>query len=304
MNTTQLECFVNLASTLSFMKTAELMSLTQPAVSKQLQSLERELQTRLFERTTRSVTLTEAGAQFLPEAEEMLRTWYRSRDLLRKTGQEQNRRLRIGYSDPHALFSLGKILTEMERSLPGAIPEFSLGQTDTNLYKLERGDLDLVFSMRDQRYSSDRVVFMRLATDVFCCTARKDYPLFAGLGEDVTEVTSDVFLPYPQVMSIPPYLWRTRYLAHHTLIPVNEHVPLLQCTYVSESYTLLIAGMGYSLIPGHLLIPHPLLRSVGWKGSPQAALGLYYRRGAAKEHPWVRQFLLCARQFTLERMQW
>ena len=43
MNITQLECFVNIAGTMNFMKTAELMSLTQPAVSRQLQALEQEL---------------------------------------------------------------------------------------------------------------------------------------------------------------------------------------------------------------------------------------------------------------------
>ena len=82
MNTTQLECFVNIANTLNFIKTAELMSLSQPAVSRQIQALENELGVRLISRTTRSVSLTEAGERFLPDATDMLHTFYHSRDTL------------------------------------------------------------------------------------------------------------------------------------------------------------------------------------------------------------------------------
>ena len=62
MNTSQLECFISLANTLNYMKTSEQLGLTQPAVTKQIQSLETELCCKLFNRTTRSVTLTRAGA--------------------------------------------------------------------------------------------------------------------------------------------------------------------------------------------------------------------------------------------------
>ena len=43
MTTSQLECFISLAGTLNYMKTAEQLGLTQPAVSKQIQSLEKPL---------------------------------------------------------------------------------------------------------------------------------------------------------------------------------------------------------------------------------------------------------------------
>lgn len=72
MNTTQLECFTTLANTLNYMRAAEELNMTQPAVSRQIQSLEQELGTQLFHRTTRTVSLTQVGAQFLPEAQSML----------------------------------------------------------------------------------------------------------------------------------------------------------------------------------------------------------------------------------------
>ena len=80
MNTTQLECFVSLASTLNFAKTAEQVYLTQPAVTKEIQSLESELSAKLFIRTTRSVSLTDVGRQFLPEANSILNSYYHAKD--------------------------------------------------------------------------------------------------------------------------------------------------------------------------------------------------------------------------------
>lgn len=64
MNTQQLECFVTLAKNLNYAKTTEDLCLSQPAVSRQIQSLEAELNTKLFNRTTRSVSLTQVGFQF------------------------------------------------------------------------------------------------------------------------------------------------------------------------------------------------------------------------------------------------
>lgn len=65
MNTTQLRCFLSVAEYLSFARAAEQLNMTQPAISHQISSLEKELDVQLFVRTTRSVTLTEEGSTLL-----------------------------------------------------------------------------------------------------------------------------------------------------------------------------------------------------------------------------------------------
>jgi DNA-binding transcriptional LysR family regulator len=60
-----LESFVKSAETGSFSTTARLMSLTPAAVSRNVAMLERNLGVRLFHRSTRKLTLTEAGERFL-----------------------------------------------------------------------------------------------------------------------------------------------------------------------------------------------------------------------------------------------
>ena len=64
MNDLQIEYFLAVARNLSFTKTAEELYVTQPAVSKQISLLEKELDAVLFDRTNKNTELTEAGKLF------------------------------------------------------------------------------------------------------------------------------------------------------------------------------------------------------------------------------------------------
>lgn len=61
MNDLQINYFLAVADNLSFTKTAEELYITQPAISRQISSLEKELGVTLFDRTNKSTKLTEAG---------------------------------------------------------------------------------------------------------------------------------------------------------------------------------------------------------------------------------------------------
>ena len=77
MNTMQLACFLAVAETLNFARAAERLHVTQPAVSQQIHSLEAELNMQLFQRTTRTVELTQAGSLFWNDAKTILEIYQR-----------------------------------------------------------------------------------------------------------------------------------------------------------------------------------------------------------------------------------
>lgn len=83
MNTFQLECFLAVAENLNFARAAEQLNITQPAVTHQIRSLEQELNTKLFHRTTRSVSLTSAGILLMDDARQILQISLRAKNRFR-----------------------------------------------------------------------------------------------------------------------------------------------------------------------------------------------------------------------------
>jgi DNA-binding transcriptional LysR family regulator len=62
MRMRQLQCFVVLAEELNFTRAAQRLNMSQPPLSTQIQTLERELDAELISRTSRKVVLTYAGS--------------------------------------------------------------------------------------------------------------------------------------------------------------------------------------------------------------------------------------------------
>ena len=77
MNSTQIKCFLALSETLNFTKAASRLYLTQPALSRQIVTLEQELNTLLFIRDSKNVSLTPAGALLSSELGAFTRRWRR-----------------------------------------------------------------------------------------------------------------------------------------------------------------------------------------------------------------------------------
>lgn len=295
MNTEELECFVSLAGTRNFMRTAESLGLSQPAVSKQIRNLEEELGAKLFDRTTRSVSLTEAGTRFLPDANEILNTFRRSRHVLQGLQNQGAQVLRIGYLDPNSSIAVSQILKAMAAEHENLSPRLVLDQTDANLRRLQYSQLDLLVGMQDAVFSDMDIVFKKIYDDTFHCIIAKDHPLAVKLAADPDfdgTVTTEDLWSCRQILSIPAYLMKTYFSRGHRILPVNENLDNIICGSVNESYALVLAGLGYAMVPGNLLVQNDGLAFWHWKETPRSGFGIYYRRDAAKgTAALVREFI-------------
>lgn len=94
MNDHQLLCFLTVSRTLNFTTAARELYCTQPALSYQIRSLEKELDLALFERSTTRVALTEAGRAFVPQAEGIYRSILNARTALKGFARRRTLTLR------------------------------------------------------------------------------------------------------------------------------------------------------------------------------------------------------------------
>src|SRR5260221_10026568 len=96
----ELECFVAVAEELHFSKAAKRLHMSQPPLSRQIQSLERKLGVQLLKRKTRLVELTSPGRSFLNDARETLHSLDRAMITVHVIHQVDNERIGlvlIGY---------------------------------------------------------------------------------------------------------------------------------------------------------------------------------------------------------------
>jgi DNA-binding transcriptional LysR family regulator len=82
MQLVHLRTFITVSRTCGFHAAAERLNITQAAVSARIRVLEDQLGQRLFDRGRKGATLTTAGREFLPYAENISRTWDHARSML------------------------------------------------------------------------------------------------------------------------------------------------------------------------------------------------------------------------------
>ena len=119
MNARQLEYAVMLARERSFSQVAEQLSISQPALSKHILTLEKELGVKLFDRNSIPLELTPAGISFVQQARQML---YRQEQLLRtmeqfKTGNAGQ--LTIGITPFRSSYLIPPVVRKVRERFPG-----------------------------------------------------------------------------------------------------------------------------------------------------------------------------------------
>lgn len=114
-----LQAFLSIAERGSFQKAAQHLHLSQTAISHRMRKLEDELGIKLFARTTREVTLTRSGIEFLPKAQKAFSELEQSLDELVQQGARRRERLDIACLPAFAVQYLPPILSRFHKTHPG-----------------------------------------------------------------------------------------------------------------------------------------------------------------------------------------
>ena len=145
MELRQIRSFLSIAETLHFGRTAELIHLSQPALSLQIRALEEEVGVRLFERNRRKTTLTAAGVAFRDDAAAALSQLDQAIRRARLAASGKLGLLRIGFISTAGSEIVPNIILQFRKSNPEV--EFSLRNilTAEQVQMLETGSLDIGF---------------------------------------------------------------------------------------------------------------------------------------------------------------
>lgn len=119
MNFYPLKAFLAVAKDGSFSKAAKNLYLTQPAISKQIQALEESFGARLFDRSGKTILLTEAGQILRDHANIAFQTLEDARETINQLRGLQRGHLRIGAASTIGTYMLPHPLGEMKLQFPG-----------------------------------------------------------------------------------------------------------------------------------------------------------------------------------------
>lgn len=142
----QLRAFASIARTGSFTQTARELHLSQPAVSHSIKMLEEEMRCRLLDRMGKSVSLTQAGEQFLEYAHRILRDMEAARERIGELGKWGHGRLRLGASPTACQYILPSVLREFRESFPQCVIHIEPGDTARIQELLHQNRVDLTLA--------------------------------------------------------------------------------------------------------------------------------------------------------------
>ena len=277
--------FVAVAEELNMGRAAARLHIVQPALSKQIGALERELEVKLFDRSKGRLTLTPSGVSFLSDAKDMLRRIDRATQTTRSIERGEIGTLEVGFVGSAMWGILPWVLREHRRRVP--LLRFRLHELTTaaQLSRLRADLLDVAF-LRPPIFDEE-IVFEPVLRETLLVALPDDHPLAGNEAVDLAVLAEETF-----VMTVPhesPVLYE-RCIA---LCRAYGFVP----TDIEEADSLggglhfVGAGLGVLLVPGSMASrawPGVVFRPLSHE-TAELDLAVAYRSG--RERRTIASFL-------------
>ena len=283
MNTDQLKSFIQVAENLNFARAAEILKITQSAVSRQIHSLEDELGTKLLHRTTRTVTLTPAGISFLEDAKNVM-------GRLKVAGQKIQRHqstniqvLTIGCQNEANLDLLCKVLKSCKQQIPELYPFLKVIPHRSILGLFYQDELDLLFGFQEDIPIKNDTIYKELFQIPLCCIVPASHP-YAERPELAKE---ELYLENIVVCNSYAIPARVAEMQNQ----ISQHI-LPESTYMCENLqvllTLVRAGYGCSVL---LLMNfvNADIRGIPLKDSEPLSYGIFFKKSS--HSPLLKKFI-------------
>ncbi|MFE0202138.1 LysR family transcriptional regulator [Streptomyces sp. NPDC058985] len=193
----QMRYVIAVAETNSFTRAAQRCLVVQSALSHQIARLEKELGARLFERTSRRVRLTPAGAAFLPAARQCLDAAERAAAEVAAAVGEVRGRLAVGLIPTVAAVDVPAVLKDFQQRHPKARISLSVGASDELVEQVREGEIEVAFLGIPVTARPRGVMARKLAQERLVAVVAPDHPLAGEASVDLRRLSSEVFVDLP-----------------------------------------------------------------------------------------------------------
>lgn len=268
MNTVQLECFVTVAEFLNFSKASQALKITQPAVTHQIQTLEKELGTKLFLRTSKTVSLTREGLQFLGDAQLILKTALSAKERLGNRNQYIS--LVLGCHNTMELNLLPPVLKDLAAEFPMLRPDIRLIPFPSLMGLIENQQVHAALSVKlDKKVSP--LFFRELCSVPLACVCSPEHPLAAHSSLTREQLTGSFIACSPR--QIPDYVFTMQSSILGGLRPEERYF----AENTESAFALAKAQLGYTLYPDIIFSKDRELCYIPVTDLPKISFGVYYR---------------------------
>lgn len=188
----KLKVFCTVAETGSFSRSSEIIHLTQPAVSLQIQAIEEMYETKLFDRSGSAVKLTPAGEILYKYAKEILNLYASAeKDIGEITGFVKGS-ISIGASTTIANYLLPGVIADFRKTRPKIKVHLRVGNTKRVVEYLNAGNIDLGLVEGD--VARQKMTAEKLISDELVLIVSSLHPWAEKKNISIIEITKEPFI--------------------------------------------------------------------------------------------------------------
>lgn len=237
--------FKAVAEELNFTRAAEKLSIAQPPLSRQIQDLEQELETKLFVRNPHKIALTREGELFLQYANQILDLVSRSEEEVREVKEGLQGTLYIASVEGYGPKFFAETISSFQKKYPHVQYNLWNGNTDDVNARVSKGLCEI--AMITAPYNKEGFEVLPVHQEPWVAIFPKDHPLAQNVSEPLTP---EELLPYE--LLIPSRESRKseidRWFSHTGKAPVIRG----RIAHMMNAYELSRHGVGVAIYPASI----------------------------------------------------
>lgn len=246
MDNQNLKAFITVAEQGSFSEAADLLYITQSAISKRIALLEQQIGKRLFDRIARQVSLTEAGNELLPRARRILQEYENALQAINDLSGEASGTLRLAISHHLGLHRLPPILKQFAQQYPNVILDIEFMDSEKAYEQVLHGESEVaVITLALD--SHHNINSKKIWNDPLRFICAQDHPL-AALKKPALQDLAEYPIILPGLNTYTGRIIQNLFQ--------KEGIPLkapMSTNYLETISTMVEIGLGWSVLPETLV---------------------------------------------------